>query len=58
MAYLNLAFFVFLSNYTTLSVVPALEVIIEEFNITETKANYMITVSILMLGVGVSVLIY
>jgi MFS family permease len=44
--------FVFLSNYITASISPILVPIVEEFEISVTKASYLITLNILTLGVG------
>ncbi|KIW93399.1 uncharacterized protein Z519_06004 [Cladophialophora bantiana CBS 173.52] len=45
-------FFVFMSNYITASISPILVPIIVEFDISVTKATYLITCNILTLGLG------
>ncbi|KAH8690798.1 major facilitator superfamily domain-containing protein [Talaromyces proteolyticus] len=52
LAFTSIAFFVFLSNYITAAIGPALVSIIKEFNISQTQAGYLITLNILSLGVG------
>jgi xanthine/uracil permease len=47
-------FFVFMSNYITATISPILVPIIVEFDISVTKATYLITCNILTLGLGVS----
>ena len=51
-AFIIVSFFVFLSNYSTASLSPALVPLIKEFNITGTKASYLNTFNILFLGLG------
>lgn len=47
-------FFVFMSNYITSSINPILVPIIVEFDVSVTKATYLVTCNILTLGLGVS----
>ena len=51
-AFTIISFFVFLSNYSTASLSPAIVPLIKEFNITGTKASYLNTFNILFLGLG------
>ena len=44
--------FLFLSNYSTSSLPPALVLITKDFNITQTQASYLNTFNILFLGIG------
>jgi len=57
MAFAAISSFVFLSNFSVASVTPGFEQIIETFDITVTQAGYLITVQILVLGLGVSELL-
>ncbi|KIW97740.1 uncharacterized protein Z519_01324 [Cladophialophora bantiana CBS 173.52] len=45
-------FFVFLSNYVTVSLSPILVSIITDFNISVDQAGYLITLNLLFLGLG------
>lgn len=45
-------FFVFLSNYITVTISPILISVITEFNITLQQASYLITLNLLFLGLG------
>jgi MFS family permease len=51
-ALITLCFFVFLSNYITASISPIFVPIIEHFDVSVTKAGYLITFNILFLGIG------
>jgi MFS family permease len=51
-AFIIISFFVFLSNYSTASLSPAIVPLIKEFNITPSKASYLNTFNILFLGLG------
>lgn len=51
-AFIIISFFVFLSNYSTASLNPAIVPLIEEFHITPQKASYFNTFNILFLGLG------
>ena len=52
LALLTTCFFVFLSNYITASIAPIYVPIIEHFEVSVTKASYLITFNILFLGIG------
>ena len=45
-------FFTFLSNYVTLALGPILVQIVQEYNISFTKAGYLISMNVLALGLG------
>ena len=51
-AFVIVSFFVFLSNYSTASLSPALVPLIKDFNTTGTKVSYLNTFNILFLGLG------
>lgn len=52
LALTSVCFFVFLSNYITLSISPILVNVVEEFEITIAEAGYLISFNILFLGLG------
>ncbi|KIX09064.1 uncharacterized protein Z518_00142 [Rhinocladiella mackenziei CBS 650.93] len=52
LALATICFFVFLSNYITASITPILVHIIQDFEVSLTKASYLITFNILFLGIG------
>ncbi|KAJ9602218.1 hypothetical protein H2200_013338 [Cladophialophora chaetospira] len=52
MAFGSACFFVFMSNYITVSISPILITIITNFNITLNQASYLITLNLLLLGLG------
>ncbi|MCJ1298599.1 hypothetical protein MMC08_001389 [Hypocenomyce scalaris] len=54
LAYMNLAFFVFLSNFSTVSMGPGYGAVEAEFGSSQTQSSYLISFNVLMLGLGVS----
>ena len=52
MAFGSACFFVFLSNYITVSISPILVTIVTDFAIDFTRAGYLISVNLLFLGLG------
>jgi MFS family permease len=51
-AFGSACFFVFMSNYITVSISPLLITIITNFDVSLTKASYLLTVNLLFLGLG------
>jgi MFS family permease len=52
MAFGSASFFVFMANYITVSISPLLVTIVTNFNISLTRASYLLTVNLLLLGLG------
>ncbi|KAK5996299.1 MFS transporter cpaT-like protein [Cladobotryum mycophilum] len=52
MAFASISFYVWLSNYGVSAVTPGFEGIIEEFGVTANQCSYLVTLQLLLLGLG------